>query len=365
MSNAYNLIEVLKTISRWKKPILTVTVLAFLGSIVLTLMMDNYYESTTEFYAASPDLAKPAPVGRESGDRDYYGEDEDRDRVLSIAESGQVLNYLIHKYNLYEHYEIDTSSIKAPHQVAKKLGGLYDVLRTKFGSIKISIEDKDPKLAAAMVNDARDKVEEICRTLIKESQRKEIAAFKKNIKEKNVEIKVLGDTLRKLRAHYAIYNTITQSEILPELVAKAKSKLVRTETKLELLKNASVPRDTIIYLEAEVAGLKYEVDGLTQSLVTFNEGMGRIQVLTEQHEEARGQLALDKERLKQLEAVNSSDFNAIYIVEPGEVPIVKSRPKRSILVIAATMLAFFFSVIGVLVLEINKRFNWSEIWNAK
>ncbi len=365
MSNTYNLLEVLKTISRWKRPILIVTALAFVGSILVTLTLDNYFMSTTEFYAANPDLAKPEPVGRESGDRDYYGEDEDRDRVLSIAESGQVLNYLIEKYNLYEHYDIDTSHVKAPFFVAKKLNGLYEVIRTKFGSIKISVEDKDPKLAATMANDARDRVEAICRVLIKGTQNKQIATFKENIKGKEGEIRTLGDTLQVWRAKYAIYNTVTQSEVLPELVAKAKSKLIRTEKKLELLKDAGVPRDTIIYLEAEIAGLGYEVDGLTTSLKTFNQGMGKIQVLTEQHEEARTQLALDKERLKQLEAVNGSDFNALYIVEAASTPIVKSRPKRTILVLAATMVAFFFSIIGVLLLEVYKKVNWREVWDAK
>jgi len=239
------------------------------------------------------------------------------------------------------------------------------VIAITMAKMKISVEDKDPKLAAAMVNDARGRIEDICRVLIKGTQNKQIATFKENIAGKEKEIKSLGDTLQVWRAEYAIYNTITQSEVLPNLVAKAQSKLIRTQKKLELLKEARVPRDTIIYLEAEIAGLGYEVEGLNTSLKTFNAGMGKIQVLTEQHEEARTQLALDKERLKQLEAVNSSDFNALYVVEDGAIPIVKSRPRRTILVLAATMVAFFFSILGVLLLEFYKKVNWREIWDAK
>ncbi len=367
MSNSYNLLEVLKTLSRWKRPIIRICVIAAVGSILISLfVLDNYYMSSTEFYAASPDLAKPAPVGREAGDRKYYGEEEDIDRVLSIAESGQILSFLIQKYNLYEHYDIDTSNIRAPFRVAKKLKGLYDVVRTKYDAILISVEDKDPKIAASMVNDARDQIEAIARALIKESQQKQITTFRDNINDKEQEIKTLGDTLQRLRAHYNIYNTITQSEVLPELVAKAQSKLIRTQTKFDLLsKDRSIPRDTLIYLEAEIAGLQYEVSGLNESLVVFNKGMSKIQVLTEQHEEARSQLALDKERLKQLVAMNNSDFKALYVIEPGAVPIVKSRPKRSIIVIAACVLAFLFSAIGVLLLETYKTINWKEIWNAQ
>ncbi len=367
MSNTYNLIEVLKTISRWKRPIIIVCVLTAIGSILISLLtLDNYYKSSSEFYAASPDLAKPDPISGEFGDRDYYGEDEDIDRVLSIAESGQILHFLIEKYNLYEHYDIDTSSVRAPFKVAKKLSGLYEVIRTKNGAIKVSVEDKEPEMSATMVNDARMKIEEICRSLIKNSQQKQIATLKKNIADKEAVIQTLGDTLQVWRAHYNIYNTVTQSEVLPELLAKAQSKLIRTETKLNLLaKDKSVPRDTLIYLEAEVTGLKYEVNGLHESLVVFNKGMSKIQVLTEQHEEARDQLATDKERLKQLKAVNASDFSALYVIENGAVPIVKSRPKRSLIVIGACLAAFLFSVIGVLLLEAYKNVNWKEIWNAQ
>jgi len=323
--------------------------------------MDNYYQATTQFYAASPDLAKPEPVGIMSGDRDYYGEDEDIDRVLSLAESSQITSYLINKYNLYEHYDIDTSHVKAPFFVAKELAKLYKVTRTKYGAIQLALEDKDRVLCATMVNDARDKINGMAQVLVKDGQRIQIARFKENIKAKNAEITMLGDSLQQLRAKYSIYNTITQSEVLPELVAKAKSKLIRTETKLRLLGQANVPRDTLIYLKSEVEGLKYEVEGLNGALKTFNEGMSVIQVLTEQHEESRRQIALDKERLKQLEAVYSADFKAIYVIEAGTVPVVKSRPRRTILVLSAGIIAFVFSVLGALLLEAYRDINWKEV----
>lgn len=365
MSNTYNLFDVLRSVLKWKKTILAISFLAALGTAIGSFFfMDNYYQATTQFYAASPDLAKPEPVGMMSGDRDYYGEEEDIDRVLSLAESSQITSYLINKYNLYEHYDIDTSHIKAPFFVAKKLAKLYKVKRTKYGAIQISLEDKERTLCATMVNDARDKINSMAQVLIKDGQRIQISRFEENIKAKDAEITLLGDTLQKLRAEYNIYNTITQSEILPELVAKAKSKLIRTETKLRLLADANVPRDTLIYLESEVEGLKYEVDGLNGALKRFNEGMSLIQVLTEEHEESRSQIALDKERLKQLQAVFNADFKAIYVIEQGVEPVVKSRPRRTILVLSAGIIAFVFSVLGALLLEAYRDINWKEVLDA-
>jgi tyrosine-protein kinase Etk/Wzc len=39
------------------------------------------------------------------------------------------------------------------------------------------------------------------------------------------------------------------------------------------------------------------------------------------------------------------------LIESGKVPIMKSRPKRSILILSAVLVSFIFSVIGVLLLE--------------
>ena len=119
MEKKDNLLSVLEIIFRWKKQIIIVCAIAGIGAVVISLFMDNYYESFTNFYAASPDLALPEPVGTEATDRDYYGEPEDIDRVLTIAESSEIANYLINKYNLYEHYESDTTHRLAQFKVTK------------------------------------------------------------------------------------------------------------------------------------------------------------------------------------------------------------------------------------------------------
>ncbi len=365
MSNNYNLFDVLRSVLKWKKNIIAISFLAALGTAVYSFFfMDNFYQATTEFYAASPDLAKPEPVGLSSNNRDFYGRDEDIDRILSLAESSHVTSYLIDKYNLYEHYDIDTSHVKAPFFVAKKLAKLYQVTRTKYGAIRMSLEDKERTLCATMVNDARDKVNSMAQSLLKDGQRIQISRFEDNIKSKENEIRMLGDSLQRLRSKFNIYNTSTASEVLPELFAKAKSKLIRSETKLRLLAEANVPRDTLIYLKSEVEGLKDEVSGLNKSLETFNKGMSIIEVLTIQHQESRGQIALDKERLKQLQAVYNSNFKALYVIEAGAAPVVKSRPGRTILVLGVAIIAFVFSVLGALLLEAYRDINWKEVLDA-
>jgi len=40
--------------------------------VIISLGMDNYFKSTTIFYAASSDLAKPSPIGGFEINIDYF-----------------------------------------------------------------------------------------------------------------------------------------------------------------------------------------------------------------------------------------------------------------------------------------------------
>lgn len=366
MEQKDNLLGVLSTLFKWKKQIITVCAIAAVGSVVLSLLMDDYYESSTTFYVASPDQALPDAVGTESADRKYYGEPEDLDRVLTIAESKEIAGFLIDKYKLYEHYDIDTTHRLAPHRVNKAFRGHYNVKKTKYDAIEISVEDKDPVLAARMVNDARQKVEEIAQALIKNTMALKIETYKQSITDKSAELNVINDTLIAVRTRYGVYNTESQSEGLSNAVRKTSSGLLRENARRNILAaKPGIHRDTIAMIDAMIGGMKEEIISLNKLLHNFNQGVSKVEVLEEQHETARYQMSVDKERLKQLEAINNSHINTIFIVEVGDVPLYKSRPMRSIICIASVFLAFVLSVIAILILDVYKEVKWREIINAK
>ena len=342
MENKDNLLTVLSSFFKWKKPILYTCLFAGLLSL-FSFLLPNYYQSNTIFYAASPDLTKPDPIGSFNPERDYYGESEDVDRLLTIAESGELIKYLIDKFKLYKVYDIDTTDVKAPFKVKKAFLKLYKVVRTKYDAIELSMEDKDPKLAADIVNAAREKINGMALYLIKSSQKKQMDTYDRNIKDKKDHLIVLNDSLAVIRNRYGVYNTETQSEILAELLAKAEANHARNKN----------------------AGYDREVKLLKDKIKKFSEGMGIVDQLVALHEEASEQLAIDLERLKQVMAIHGSKVTAIHLIEAGSVPVVKSRPKRSMILVAAVLIAFLFSLFGVLILENYKDVNWQEIINGK
>lgn len=362
MEQQNNLLGVLKTLFKWKKEIIKICTIAAIGSVIISLCLPNYYESSTIFYAAHPDLAKPDGIGVNEKDKDYYGESEDMDRVLTLCESSTIADYLINKYNLYEHYDIDPNHKKAPYKVRRTLSKLYNVIKTKYDGIEISVEDKDPQIAMNMVNDARRLVDSLGQALIKNSQIQSINQQKKLLVQQRKNLKALGDSLAILREQYGIYNTVSQSELLAELLAKSESSLTRTQARYNQMKNSGkARRDTLIKLESYISGYEQEVESLKLRMKRFNRGMSVIDALEQEHKEARDQTGLDNERLKQFQSAYETPFTSIYLVQAGELPIVKKRPVRSLIVIASVFIAFLFSVIGILLMDAYKEVNWREI----
>ena len=54
-------------------------------------------------------------------------------------------------------------------------------------------------------------------------------------------------------------------------------------------------------------------------------------------------------------------FPTTLLLESGEVPVVKSRPKRALIVIAAVMIAFILAVLGILIFDNYKEVDWKEV----
>ncbi|MEL6942625.1 MAG: hypothetical protein AAFO82_08145, partial [Bacteroidota bacterium] len=118
-------------------------------------------------------------------------------------------------------------------------------------------------------------------------------------------------------------------------------------------------RDT---LSTNIAGLEKELENLELQLNKLNKGMPRVMALEEEYDQAVKQVSFDKERLKQLRAAYTAEISAIILVEKAAVPIVKSRPIRSILVLASVIAAFVFMVIGVLLYDNYKDLDWKGIF---
>ena len=358
MNNDYSLIHVIKTLLHKSKVILLSAFLVSLVTAGITLIMPNYYKGLTTFYAASPDLSSPTPIGSSSQKINVYGNDEDLDRLLSISSSSDVLDYLIDSFNLYEHYEIDRTEIKGSYKVRKKLLKLYNVIKTKYGAISLSIEDKDPSIASAMANAARNKISELSQGMVKQSQQQTLNNYYTSIIDKENTISLLSDSLAVLRTSSGVIDAETQGEVLSLNSADANFALSEAQAVLGAMKEMNIPQDSLNKIKATIAGLKSKKNNIDRTLGQFNKGISPIKSLENQLVIYNDQLSLLKERKSQLSATFNSSFTALHVVEEAQIPVVKSRPVRSLIVIGAGLLTIILVSMTILLSESLRKIDW-------
>ena len=362
MAQRENLLDVLKIFFKWLKPIAYLCIGVGIGTAAISLLLFNYYESTTVFYASSVDQAKPGQIfGTSTRDIEFYGDDRDNDRLLTIAESNDLKDYMIQTFDLYTHYDIDPTKERAAYNVRLKFNKYYNVIKTKRDAIELSIEDTDKELAAKMVNAAREKIDELAVKIIKGQLQNFQNSLEKNIQEKNNQLVVIGDSLNALKTRYGVYNVESQGEVFATQILTAESKLAGAIAKLKSLKTSGAPQDTLAQIAANIAGYKGQLNTLTERTKDFNAGQSQVLVLERREKDMSNKLGVENVHLNQLITAYNSDISALNLIEAGTVPLIKSRPKRSLIVISAVLVTAIFSFIGVLLFESYKEVNWKEI----
>jgi len=336
-----SLYDVLQLLWARKRFIILVCLVAGVVTAGISLLLPNYYEASTQFYAASPDLAQPNPLGNTASEKRIYGNDYDIDRLLSLSQSNKVKNFLIDSFELYKHYEIDPDSPKAKHKLLLKLDKLYKATKTKYDAVRLSFEDTNPQKAAAMADAARDKVESLASEMIKTSQKKLIDSYKASVERKASEYNAISDSLYRTRKEYNIFNTVSQGEAFGSSMVELEGSIENFAARVRFLKSKDdVTPDSLAITEAKLEGYRRQYGQLKKSIDSYNEGYTGILRFERALKDFGDQLNLDIERLKQLEAAYNSEVSAIHIVETAEVPVYKSRPKRSIIVLGALFLTF-------------------------
>lgn len=371
MNNRDNLLGVISTIYRWRKAIRNVCILTLIGSIALALWLPTFYKSTTTFYPTSQELSKPEVIFGASGKvTDYFGTDSDLDRLLEVAYSNEVVDHLVAKFGLYQHYGIDSTSAEGLFWVRERFRGIYVVQKNKNDAIELSIEDTSPQLAADMANVARDKISEIAQRLLKKNQAILLTSFEENIAQKQLDLKQLADSLRYLQARYGIYSISEQGDRLTNDLATAESEVLRGRARLDVLSNNPlIPRDTVEYIKANLRAYEKTLQKLNApnrqgdnfSARNFNEGVPLVAVIADLHYQARRQLSYDLERFNQIKAAYNTDIPALQTLSPAETPIMKSRPKRTLIVVTSVIAAFLFTLLAALLADAYREINWKAV----
>ena len=168
-----------------------------------------------------------------------------------------------------------------------------------------------------------------------------------------------------MRNNYGVIDPEKQTEAVTKVSVEAQGNYIRSKAKLDALKsNPSVSKDTIVLLEATLKSYEEESKYNATMMKKYNEGYNGVSQLKQLYEQERNQIGRDQQRYSQLKVAFQTQIQALKLVEAGAVPIVKSRPKRSILVLSATLIVFVLIIIGAMLIDSYRDVNWDDIKKA-
>ncbi len=248
-----------------------------LATITSLLITPKYRAETIVFPTSTNSISKSllSDVTDRKQDLMQFGEDEDVDQLLQVLESEELKERLVKNFNLFAHYDIDTTSTTKNTELAAQLKQNIQFKRTEFTSVKIIVIDKDPMLAANMANAITFLYDTIKHTIQNQRAEQAYVIMLNQFNEGNREIKLEEDSLRKLR-QMGINDYESQSERLNEAYGKAilegrDGAAIKLNEKINTLSTYGgyyvTLRDDIYFKRKELARVKTKLDEAHMDLI--------------------------------------------------------------------------------------------------
>ena len=310
----------------WKRkiPLIIITVAAAVISTLVSFTITPLFKSTVVLFPASESPESKSlfqPIFQPRTGILGFGDELQLERILQVLNSDQIRDKIIEKYNLMEHYGIDST---APFPVTK-LFNMYSsnvsLKKTEFNSILVKVMDKDPQTAADIANDIAIYVDSAMNNM---KQKRAIEAFELVEQEYlalEARVRAYLDSIRMVN-DIGVVDYSSQIERYTEAYGKALA-----EGKME-----------------GADRIKQEMDKIAEHSATFSyywsnfsSESGRLRDMRSQYLEARTNA--------QLKLTN------VFILDRAIKAEKKAYPKKSIIVIVATLSTFFLAVISFLFFE--------------
>jgi hypothetical protein len=310
----FDLFDIIRIGLKWKKKILIFSLTVAIIAAVFFFFQKNYYNAYGSFYTGSAVMSGRVNLFRETPQEwvDYFGGENEVDRAFVIGNSAQVISYLIEKFKIREHYKIDSTDKEAMKKTYKKFTKNFSINRTGFKHIEINFSDEDQNLCHEVVNEAMNRIENQLRLMYININRQ--LALSLDIRKDSLDqaLTVMTDSLVGLRVKYNIYDLIAPG------------------------------RKNMVAFNPKGSGENYA------------KGIEEIQNL----EEMKDKLAMDKAKYMSLsnefKTATFDGFPMIHVTQWASAGSPKAGPFRTIGVMIAFAVAFVFSLVLSIFIEVLK-----------
>ena len=167
---------------RKRKIILIGSAIAFVASIVISLLITPQFKSTAIVFPAATNTVSFSEQRNAKAAAMDFGEEEQAEQLVQILASSRVRNRIITQFDLLKHWKISKSDPNKKYKLGKAYDDHIQFTRTRYGSIQIDVTDPDKEMAADIANMIVDLIDTVKNEMIRE---RTILAFEINKRKRD------------------------------------------------------------------------------------------------------------------------------------------------------------------------------------
>jgi len=211
MSPRFDLIDIVRSLQRNIRSILIVAVLAGILGGIAYLVRKKKYKATSSFFVSNPSYMDRANLFRSNNSQiiDYFGSENDVDKVMAIANSDSMAKTVIAALSLDKAYHLSNDNPQGRNSLLNEFRDRINVKRTENATVEVSYTDPDATLAANASNEAVNAITEIFSGYQRNIRAKMELSVRSRFSELDSMIKTYTDTLAVLREKYGIYEILS------------------------------------------------------------------------------------------------------------------------------------------------------------
>ena len=224
-NNNLSNIPIIVCILKWKKHIGIAVGISIVISVIISspFIIKPKYKSIAVLY----------PINVNS-----FSNESPTEQLIQIFDAVDIRNNIIKKFNLAEHYNIDTNSKYYHSRLVNKLESNVTINKTDYQSIEIIIYDTDPVLAKEMVQAFIDFANLKINTMLRKRVYEYLVIDMQQLDKKKKQMDSLENILQDLRVNFNLVDYGIQAKEATKVILKGLMQGKKINPKIDtLLKN--------------------------------------------------------------------------------------------------------------------------------
>ena len=365
----WSLTDLLLVLLRNRRIVFWIVGTAFLVSVAYSLLAQKRYTASVTLFPPQQGVSMLGLAMSQMPQQTLefggmFGQSSLADLWMAVLESRTVLEPVIKEFDLMTQYEAETLE-----DAEKVLSSNLSVKTSKTEVISIAMEDPDPRRAVMIVEAVVKGLDRVNQSQESTAGRRIRVFVEKRLQEEKQALEKAEEAVRVFQETNGAVQLDAQSKAIIDTIGEVRGQLMAKEVELQTtLSYASRSNPEVDLLKTQVSELKAHLRRLEEG----TSGRSRRSILiptdkipklvlqyTRLLRDAKVKDTLYNLLIEQYERARiqeAKDTPTVQVLEKARVPVKRSSPKRTLIVILSTGVATLFSVMLVFGMEFWRNF---------